>query len=592
MGLYSGPSNLGYETLAQLDQNARVIPLATFENFAQVQIEISGTVKTGFVPKDSLTDLPNSLPKLDVNEVPWMTALDALKLSGWGISGVFVQNGQLIHHSIPTSWITTVNTLDPVLITGPFGVRIQFSGEGESYGVLLFGALNQGDWWRGIRRLDVDASYNGFALLFYDGTSEKPQYFKLPQTLRHRPLTLRFDEEGKQITVLDSNGRVAGGFHLTGSLFPSQRFYLGVNAGLGGTLYVSELKVLLPPTGKILTAMPSLLSAPKRSAGLRDLADQRGLEFGSLGSPYRFGDAKYAELLASNYNLILSEDFHWGFGLRPDAQHYNFSAGEQIVAFARRYNMRVQAHHLVWGFQYALPKWLLNGNYTREQLLQLIHDHITTVVGHFRGRVHEWTVVNEPLTNDQFWGPRIGQEYIEMAFRWAREADPNATLILNQDGDEDRRNPFTQRISDGLYNLARDLKQKGVPIDGIGMQMHLSINDPPKKQDVIENMRRFGQLGIKVYVTELDVNLYGASGTTEEKYARQAQVYRDMFEACLESGVCQSFIMFGFRDADSWLVDPNVQRDLGLHGEAPLIFDNNYNPKPAYFAIRDVLTSK
>lgn len=570
-----------------------MLPLGAFVDFVQVQTEISGTLQSGFVPKDSLANPPNDLPELGVNELPWMPTADALNLSGWSVFGDSIQNGVLVHHSVPNGWVTNADVLDPIQINGPFAVQVQFSGQGTDYGVLLFGTRNDNNpWWQGIRRLDLDSTNGDLALLLYDGASETPQYSKLPPYLKSGIITLQFDADGKNIAVLDSNGTVIQSVQWHTTLFPNKILYFGVNAGRGGTLQISKLARLEPPSGK--SVVPQTEGTPANQApALSDLAAKNGIELGSLGNRGRFSDPQYDQILSSNYNLYLSEDFHWGSGLRPDSQHYDFSAGDSVVAFAKRYGMRVQAHHLLWGFEYALPKWLLNGNYTRDQLLQLIHDHISTVVGHFKGRVNEWTVVNEAFGgNDQFWGPRIGPEYIELAFRWAHEADPKAALILNQYNDEDRRNQSNQTITDQTYNLIKDLKEKGVPIDGVGMQMHLSIDDPPKKEDVIQNMRHFGELGVSVYVTELDVNLYGASGTTEEKYARQAQVYRDMLGACLESGVCKSFTMFGFYDPDSWLLDPTVQRDLGLHGEAPLLFDANYSPKPAYFAIRDTLLGK
>jgi endo-1,4-beta-xylanase len=193
--------------------------------------------------------------------------------------------------------------------------------------------------------------------------------------------------------------------------------------------------------------------------------------------------------------------------------------------------------------------------------------------------------VNEALWDgnfvENFWYQNIGPEYIEIALRAAGEADPDAVLILNFD-----RNEEINRQSDGIYNLIADLKLRGVPVDGVGMEMHLFATDPPDKESVVANMRRFGELGVKVYITELDVNLYGVEGTPEEKMTVQARIYRDMLEACLESGACESYTMWGFMLPYSWLLGPDYAYGPA---ETYLLFDEDGNPNESYFAIRDAL---
>jgi endo-1,4-beta-xylanase len=121
------------------------------------------------------------------------------------------------------------------------------------------------------------------------------------------------------------------------------------------------------------------------------------------------------------------------------------------------------------------------------------------------------------------------------------------------------------------------------------MQFHLDAAHPPSKEDMVATMRRFGDLGVSIYITELDVNLINLRGAQSEKWKKQAQVYKDVVEACVESAVCKSVTIWGVSDRFSWLLNPEIQQRFNLRGEAPLIFDENYNPKPAYFAIRDAL---
>jgi endo-1,4-beta-xylanase len=144
-----------------------------------------------------------------------------------------------------------------------------------------------------------------------------------------------------------------------------------------------------------------------------------------------------------------------------------------------------------------------------------------------------------------------------------------------------------------MYATVKQLKSQGVPIDVVGMQMHLlqpwEAHVPPKKADVIATMQKFAALGVHIYITEFDVDLMQLSGTQAEKLGREAQIYGDMMQACLESGVCDSFSTWGISDSTSWITcnyDGCVEKNPAA---APLMFDVDFNPKPAYFAVRDAL---
>jgi endo-1,4-beta-xylanase len=325
------------------------------------------------------------------------------------------------------------------------------------------------------------------------------------------------------------------------------------------------------------------------SPAIKDLAKKKGLELGNYAALKRLGEQPYADILTSQFNfLTIDGEPNWQFNdgmLRPTATTFDFSRIDKVMDFAKQHNMPVQMHHLVWGEQKWLPEWLTQGKYNKEQLLDLIHQHIQTVAGHYKGQVREWTVVNEAFTRAQhlvglndWWGDHIGQDYIDQSFQWARQADPNAKLLMNDFDDE-----IANSVSDAMYTKIKQMKQDGVPIDGIGMQMHLDGNKPPDKQAVIDNMRRFGALGIGVYVTELDVTMNDFSGTQQEKEVRQAVVYHDMLRACIESGVCKSFALLGITDKETWY------NELCCPASDPLPFDDNYQAKPAFWALREAL---
>lgn len=327
---------------------------------------------------------------------------------------------------------------------------------------------------------------------------------------------------------------------------------------------------------------------------LKTLGANKGIEIGAQIAPNRVGEKDYKEVLLREFSFVVIDgSSSWGFPpenkyLRPSKDKYNFEEVDKLVDFADKFNMGVQFHHLVWGQEKWLPEWLKEGNFSKEEYYSLIEDHIKTVMGHYKGRVKEYTVVNEAFTKrvqaktwgEDFWYKKLGEDYIEFAFRKAREQDPNAILILN-----DFNNQEINKVSNLMYETVKKLRAKGVPIDGVGMQMHLlSTGKRPDKQNVKENMKRFGDLGVKVYITEFDVDLTQLKGTKEEKLKEQAQIYKEIMEACLESGVCVSFATFGFSDKETVF-----NYILGKKEADPLLFDKNYNPKPAYFSLKEAL---
>lgn len=350
--------------------------------------------------------------------------------------------------------------------------------------------------------------------------------------------------------------------------------------------------ILLLTVTSILGCNVSIADAQSESHSLRELADKCGIWVGTTVDELMKPSAH--PLLLENFNKVTIEAFHWRL-IRPDKDSYDFSGTDYSVNTALKNNIRqLEAHHLVWAAQ--LPGWLTHGNFTRDELIEILREHIMTVVGRYKGKVTTWSVVNEVYTYEtidpakNFWYRRIGPEYIEMAFRWAKEADPNAVLIWNDYSNEDRVDPARRNVIDLTYNKIKELKSKGVPIDGMGMQMHLHnpfipAQIDPNKSEVIKNMKRFGELGLKVYITEFDVNLNDLQDMPRAKrWAYQARLYGDMLEASLESGVCESFSIFGLSDTRSWYDVVKIKN------AEPLPFDKNYHPKPAYYALLDVLS--
>ncbi|HET9098703.1 MAG TPA: endo-1,4-beta-xylanase [Candidatus Saccharimonadales bacterium] len=331
------------------------------------------------------------------------------------------------------------------------------------------------------------------------------------------------------------------------------------------------------------------------SPPLKTLAARHSIELGNFAISTYLNNPRYSNILTSQFNLALIDNTpNWYFtdgGLRPGPNTYNFKTMDQIVSFAESHHMRIQAHHLVWGEEKWLPDWLKNGHYTPAQLLSIMHSDISTVVGNYKGRIQEWSVVNEAFTRQQhiyglhdWWADNIGSpNYIDDAFIWAHQADPAAVLILN-DFDNEHFNP----VSDAMYNYIKAAKARGVPIDGIGMQMHIDGTHPPDVNEVIQNMQRFGELGVQVYITEFDVNMSAVPAPDNVRDNIEAGIYYNMMRACIEAGDCHSFSELGITDRETWY---NYMGPTTADAR-PLMFDYNFRPKPAYYAFRNALIQK
>lgn len=325
---------------------------------------------------------------------------------------------------------------------------------------------------------------------------------------------------------------------------------------------------------------------------LKTLAARHNIELGNFAISTRLNEPAYASILTSQYNLALADNTpNWYFtdgGLRPSPTTYNFKTMDQVVNFAVDHHMQVQAHHLLWGEEKWLPDWLKNGNYTPDQLMQIIHDHINTVAGRYRGKIGEWSVVNEAFTRGQhmyglhdWWADHTGgMGYIDQAFIWAHQADPQAKLILN-----DFDNEHFNSVSNAMYDYIKGAKARGVPIDGIGMQMHIDGTHPPIPSEVTDNMNRFAALGVDVYVTEFDVNMANVPASNSARDQIEGNIYYDMMRACIAATNCHSFSELGITDKETWY---NYMGPTTADAR-PLMFDANYHPKPAFFAFRNAL---
>ncbi|MEO6454884.1 MAG: endo-1,4-beta-xylanase, partial [Ginsengibacter sp.] len=293
---------------------------------------------------------------------------------------------------------------------------------------------------------------------------------------------------------------------------------------------------------------------------------------------------------------------------------FDFAFGDQVVEFAIAHNTKVKGHVLVLGGA-SLPEWLLKDDYSPEELKDILKNHIQTIINHFKDKypntVTAWHVVNEPLceggmvldskkcldhgiekniwTNIHKPGSTDPTDYIQLAFQWAHEADPNAKLYINENNVETLYHPKTKRF----YELVKYLKQTGTPIHGIGLQAHIRLYDKERysSKDLTSIMDRFADMGLETQITEFDVVL--ASGNQRinsftptkqipliapknSDFLVQAELYSMFMDACLKAKNCTGFTTWGPWDPSSWT---NNHWKGSFY---PHLLDDNLNPKLAF----------
>jgi endo-1,4-beta-xylanase len=292
-----------------------------------------------------------------------------------------------------------------------------------------------------------------------------------------------------------------------------------------------------------------------------------GRYFGTAAAAYKLSDTVYSGVLDREFNMITPENEMKWDATEPSQGQFNFTSADQIVAHAQAHGQRMRGHALAWHSQQ--PGWVasLSGTALRNAMT----NHITNVATHYKGKIYAWDVVNEAFSDNGDGSRRqsnlqaTGNDWIEVAFQTARAADPAAKLCYN-----DYNTDGVNAKSTGVYNMVKDFKARGVPIDCVGFQSHIN-SASPVPSDYQANLQRFADLGVDVQITELDI---AGSGTA------QADTYARVVQACLAVARCTGITVWGIRDSDSW-----------RSGDTPLLFDNNGNPKAAYTSTLNALNA-
>jgi endo-1,4-beta-xylanase len=306
-------------------------------------------------------------------------------------------------------------------------------------------------------------------------------------------------------------------------------------------------------------------------------------------------DPALQQLVSDQYAILVPEaELKWR-ALRPSPTTYDFTASDALFAFAAAHQMQVRGHTLLW--HNSVPDWL-TADPSGFNVRQLVVDHIHTVMGRYRGRVHSWDVVNEailPADNQpgglrkSFWYDAIGPDYIDLAYRSAFEADPHAKLTYNDYGVEyDSDDNAARRRS--ILALLRGMQERKVPLNAVGIQSHIKAGSPNTiGRGLIDYIDAIRTMGLEVYLTEMDVN---EDDLTYDDVARRdqavAETYRQFLRVALASPAVKLLLTWGVSDRRTWLNDgPTHHRKQPNRPQRSLPFDPDYKPTAAFFAIRE-----
>jgi endo-1,4-beta-xylanase len=322
----------------------------------------------------------------------------------------------------------------------------------------------------------------------------------------------------------------------------------------------------LAAAGGVALAGVVVLSGTANAAStLGAAAAESGRYFGTAVAANHLGETDYVNALDTEFSSVTPENEMKWDAVEPTRGTFSFANADRIVTHARGRGMNVRGHTLVWHSQ--LPGWV--GGLDATALRSAMVSHINGVMGHWRGQIHSWDVVNEAFEENGTrrqtspFQQKLGNGYIEEAFRAARAADASAKLCYN-DYNTDGQNAK----SNAVYAMVQDFKSRGVPIDCVGFQSHFNAQSPVPS-DYRANLQRFASLGVDVQITELDIE---GSGTA------QANNFRSVTETCLAVSRCTGITVWGVTDKYSWR--PNG---------TPLLLDANYGRKPAYQAVLTAL---
>ena len=338
-------------------------------------------------------------------------------------------------------------------------------------------------------------------------------------------------------------------------------------------------------------------SLAAEAIALRKLAAEKGLIYGTtIAARQITGDRPFLDLVRQEAGLVVAEnEMKWQVMNRGSPGDDDFAPADTIANFAAANGLVLRGHNLLW--YHRTPSWYFDLTDRREQERAVI-DHIGQLAGRYRGRIHSWDVVNEPIEpkdgrpdglRTAVFLETLGPEYLELAYHTARDTDPDARLVVNEyDVELDAPEQEARRIA--LLRLLERMRRAGTPVDAVGIQAHLTAaGGPPFSAPLL---RRFladiASLGLTIQITELDVTDEHAPAEVEVRDGLVADTYRRFLDAALDEPAVKMVVTWGLSDRHSWIVRRETYQAKWRTDDAasrPLPFDADLEAKPAFDAI-------
>ena len=323
----------------------------------------------------------------------------------------------------------------------------------------------------------------------------------------------------------------------------------------------------------LVLVLVSLSSCGKKT--LKDYAAKHGVKTGVAMAVNDLSNEEHLKIIIENSSIVVAENCMKWESVHPGKTTWNWKDVDRLIEFAEKNNIAVKWHTLFWHNQNPA---FLSSLETREQALEVMDEHITTIMTRYKGRISEYDVVNEMFNEDgtmrdTIWYRTIGKDYIEHALIKARETDPDAKLFLNEYNNE----AFGNKKADAMYEMIKDFVKRGIPIDGVGFQLHLATIYPYNAVAIRSNIRRYADLGLEVSFSEVDVRM--PVPPSEGNLKSQSYIYSSLAKLAKEEPNVTSFITWGFTDKQSW-----VPYTFAGYGDA-LLYDKDLKKKPVYEAV-------
>lgn len=380
-------------------------------------------------------------------------------------------------------------------------------------------------------------------------------------------------------------------------VFNEGKVYFGADADVGSSFVLKSLSAQKESSSAAINIVDYVVPIVAQSdVALRTLAAQKTphLQIGTaVASNPLLSEPQYAQTLGREFGMVTPENVMKFQFIHPQRNMYAFAEADAVVDFAQKNHIQIHGHTLVWSE--AVPRWVTDGRFNSAELKTIMEDHIKTVVGRYKGKIRDWDVINEPLNDDRFnvnlglresvWYKAMGEQFMDIALRAAHKADPDAKLYINEYGCEE-----DNEKADALYKIAKRLLDRGVPLHGIGFQLHEDIGKdsdgtytPVTPAEFKANLKRFTDLGLEVRVSEIDVNIHG--DVTNALINQQGDYYKSMLQLAAENNAFTAFSSWGFTDRYSSLAPAD---EYNVFGNG-MMYDENYNPKPAFNKMRAYL---